>query len=175
MLIFKHRPACKSSKRNNSFKVPPIGIIYIFYTQKRINPSYFNFPKTTFNNDSTIAASSAVPKFLTPNPGTISLISIISPAFITKVKRPRVIKFTGKVRTIKIGFRIIDNTPHTTATTPNVSQFPIVKPGTILAVIKNPRALITSCINISNLQSFLFSCQIRPLKKKNLHIKWRFI
>jgi len=124
---------------------------------------YLNLPKTTFNKAKTTAASRAVPKFFTPNPGTILAINIIRAAFITKVKRPKVKKLTGRVNKIRIGFRTIDNTPHTTATTPSVPQSTITIPGTIFAVIKNPRALINSCISIST-----SSIKLSPLSNQSL-------
>lgn len=122
---------------------------------------YFSLPNTTFSKASTTAASKAIPKFFTAKPGTIRVISIINPALITKVNIPSVKKFTGKVNRINIGFKIIDSTPQTTAKIPKVCQSAITIPGTILAVMKKPNALIISCINITHLYLKTPPCQIR--------------
>jgi len=47
---------------------------------------------------------SAHQKFLTVNPGTIALASIISRAFMTNVNSPRVRIFIGRVRIMRTGF-----------------------------------------------------------------------
>ncbi len=59
--------------------------------------------------------STAAQKPLTSNPFITDEANKISEALIAKVNRPSVKMFIGKVRIIKIGFRIIFITPKNTA------------------------------------------------------------
>ncbi len=59
--------------------------------------------------------STATQKPLTSNPFITDEANKINEALITKVNRPSVRIFIGKVRIIKIGFRIIFITPKNTA------------------------------------------------------------
>lgn len=77
-----------------------------------------------------MAASKAVPKPATLKPDTKLLMSIIRNALITKVKSPKVIKFTGKVKITKIGFKNIVSKPHTIATIARDLKSAMVIPGT---------------------------------------------
>jgi len=97
--------------------------------------AYFNLLKNIFTIAKTTAAIKAVVKLSTLKPWTKLLISIRRNALITKVKSPKVIIFTGKVKITKIGFNTIVNIPQTTEITSSVIHPEIVIPGTKYAVM----------------------------------------
>jgi hypothetical protein len=68
-------------------------------------------------------------KPFTINPGTILAVKRISPAFITNVKRPRVIILRGRVKSRRIGLMIALITPRAIATTSAVVKLETETPG----------------------------------------------
>ena len=77
----------------------------------------------------TSAAIRAGPKPVTLKPGTMLAASIISAAFITKVKSPNVRILIGKVKTTKTGLMMALMMPRTRATTRAVVKELTLKPG----------------------------------------------
>ena len=59
------------------------------------------------NNDSTIEPNSALQKLSTSSPGVSHPASISNNAFKTKLKRPIVTKFIGRVMISNAGFKIV--------------------------------------------------------------------
>lgn len=68
-------------------------------------------------------------KPLTVKPGTIFAVNKINKALITKVKRPRVIIFIGKVRITRIGLRTALAIPKTSAAAKAVVRDATCTPG----------------------------------------------
>lgn len=77
----------------------------------------------------------------TLKPGTSLSANIIKSAFITKVKRPRVMIVTGKVSKTKIGFKNALNIPITRAAIKAEVKLSTLTPGSIYAAAKTAKAL----------------------------------
>jgi hypothetical protein len=78
----------------------------------------------------TTEATIAVQKEDISKPGTIFEAIIRITAFITNVKRPRVIMVAGSVRKVSIGLRTAFKIPRTTASIRALRKLLIINPGT---------------------------------------------
>ncbi|MDX1535709.1 MAG: hypothetical protein R3346_03050 [Candidatus Spechtbacterales bacterium] len=85
----------------------------------------------------------------TVNPGTIKEDNQTKNALITKVNKPRVKIFIGRVKKTKIGFMKIFRIPRTNATAKAVRNPETTTPGKMYAVTATARVVISQFISFS--------------------------
>ena|SRR3989338_6154398 len=88
----------------------------------------------------------------TAKPGTMASASIMSKAFITKIKRPRVSTVIGRVRIMSKGFTSALISPSTSANTRATKKLDTVTPGNIYATASITSADTSQLINILNIK-----------------------
>lgn len=87
-------------------------------------------------SDKTIPKRSAATNPLISNPGTIMAVRRTMRAVITKLKRPRVTRLIGNVKSKTIGRITVLTNPKTTATTIATKKFSIWTPGIRYALMR---------------------------------------
>lgn len=102
-----------------------------------------------FTKDKTKEKRRPCQKEARKKPGTIWLANQTNKALIIKVKSPKVRKFIGKVKIIKIGLITVFKTPNTTTKKTAVKKSANLTPGKREAVIKTAIVLKSRLKNIA--------------------------